>query len=45
MGDLNLKLIISSTLDYTTFHSFNVKKDLKKLAGLWFAGEMVDLWN
>ena len=45
MGDSNLKLIlISSTLDCTTFHSFNVKKekDFQKLAGLWLAGEMVD---
>ena len=44
MGDSNLKLIrISSTLDCTTFHSFNVKKkDFQKLAGMWLAGEMVD---
>ena len=45
MGDSNLKLIlISSTLDCTTFHSFNVYKKKKnlKLAGLWLAGEMVD---
>ena len=45
MGDSNLKLIlISSILDCTTFHSFNVKKkkNFKKLAGLWLAGEMVD---
>ena len=45
MGDSNLKLIlISSTLDCTTFHSFNVKKkkDFQKLAGLWLAGEMID---
>ena len=35
---------ISSTLDCTTFHSFNVKKkkDFQKLAGLWLAGKMVD---
>ena len=45
MGDSNLKLIlISSTLDCTTSHSFNgaKKKDFQKLAGLWLAGEMVD---
>ena len=44
MGDSNLKLIlICSTFDCTTFHSFNVKKkDFQKLAGLWLAGEMVD---
>ena len=42
MGDSNLKLIlISSTLDCTTFHSFNVEK-IQKLAGLWLVGEMVD---
>ena len=43
MGDSILKLIlISSTLDCTTFHSFNVLKKIEKLAGLWLAGEMVD---
>ena len=43
MGASNLKLIfISSTWDCTTFHSFNVKKKIQKLAGLWLAGEMVN---
>ena len=44
MRDSNLKLIlISSTLDCTTFHSVNnVKKGFQKLTGLWLAGEMVD---
>ena len=44
MGDWNLKLIlISSTLDCTTFNSFNVKKKkIQKLAGLWLAGKIVD---
>ena len=43
MGDSNLKLIlISSTLDFATFHSFNEKKGFQKLEGLWLAGEMVD---
>ena len=46
MGASNLKLIlISSTWDCTTFHSFNVKKVFQKLAGLWLAGEMVNrMW-
>ena len=45
----NLKLIhISSTWDCTTFHNFlpmfqkKKKKDLKKLAGLWLADEVVN---
>ena len=44
MGASNLKLIlIGSTWDCTTFHSFNVKKkDFQKLAGLRLAGEMVN---
>ena len=44
MAESNLKLIlIISTLDCTTFHSFNAnKKIFKNLAGLWLAGEMVD---
>ena len=46
MGASNLKLIlISSTWDCTTFHSFNVKKVFQKLAGLWLAGEVVNrMW-
>ena len=43
MEALNLKLILTrTTCDCTTFHSFNVKKDFQKLAGLWLAGEMVN---
>ena len=41
MGDSNL-ILISSTLDCTTFHSFNIIFFFQKLAGLWLAGEMVD---
>ena len=45
MGASILKLIlISSTWDYTTFHSFfsMLKKDFQKLAGLWLVGEVVN---
>ena len=45
MGASNLRLIlISSTWDCITFHSFNVKveKKIQKLADLWLVGEMVN---
>ena len=44
MGASNLRLIlISSTWDSITFHSFNVKvKKIQKLADLWLVGEMVN---
>ena len=45
MGASNLRLIlISSTWDCITFHSFNVKveKKIQKLADLWLVDEMVN---
>ena len=45
MGASILRLIlISSTWDYTTFHSFfsMLKKEFQNLAGLWLVGELVD---
>ena len=46
MGASNLRLIlINSTWDCITFHSFNVKVEknkIQKLADLWLVGEMVN---